>query len=132
MMDIKKSLISAALLAPLCTNIQAGDKTSALLGTAKLLAESDAKIILAINKDLSLSVINANTGEKIEPCAQTEDDKRLTKDEQIYKCYPKGHDPYGRIMKEASITLREGSYCYTAVLGNSLYVFCQPPLDLGF
>jgi len=103
-----------------------------MYSNAKILAEDDAKIAITINKDYSGTLINANTGERITPCIAdiSKEDSKLN--ELIRKCYPEGHDPNGKIITSGQFTLREGSFCYTAVVGNSLYVFCQPPLNLGF
>jgi len=102
------------------------------ISTAKILSEEDAKIAITINGDLSGTVINTYMGERIQPCVDDIREAQASLDVLIQKCYPEGHDPNGKIIASGSYTLREGSYCHTIVLGSSLYVYCQPPLDLGF
>jgi predicted component of type VI protein secretion system len=99
---------------------------------AKILSQDDAKVAVTINKDLSNTVINTNTGERIEPCKIDPQEVKLSEEEIIKRCYPDGHDPDGKILSEMKITVREGSKCITIVSASRYYVFCQPPLNLGF
>ncbi|MCU7934638.1 MAG: hypothetical protein KZQ99_07135 [Candidatus Thiodiazotropha sp. (ex Dulcina madagascariensis)] len=99
---------------------------------AKILSQVDAKVAVTINKDISTTVINTNTGEIIEPCKIDTQQRKPSNKELIKKCYPEGHDPNGKVLSETTITIREGSKCITIVSWSRLYVFCQPPYDLGF
>ena len=103
-----------------------------MYNNAKILSDENANIAVTINKDLSQSLINTHTGERLAPCVADIKEANAPLKELIKRCYPEGHDPNGEIIASGQYTMRKGSYCYTAVLGNSLYVFCQPPLNLGF
>lgn len=102
------------------------------INNAKILSQDEANIAITINKNLSGTVINTHTGERIKPCVADIRQAEASLDELIKQCHPKGHEPNGKILAFGSYTLREGSYCYTGVVGNTLYVYCQPPLNLGF
>ena len=103
-----------------------------MYGNAKILAQDNANVAVTINKDLSTTVINTHTGERVEPCTvDIQQDKRSLQD-AINKCYPEGHDPNGKILSSTNITVREGSTCVTIISGSRGYVLCQPPHNLGF
>lgn len=108
------------------------DSAMAMLETMRILKEKEARVLITINKDLSTDVISLHRGEKIKHCESVNDVESLSDEEKRLKCYPVGHNPYGKILKETSIQLREGSICATITVGSRLYVVCQPPVDLGF
>jgi len=111
----------------------AQDETAKMLNTLKILNESDAKILITINKDLSTDVINLQEGTRAKPCNDIDErNELLSAEDKRLKCYPVGHNPYGKILKTTNIEIREGSICATIVSGSRLYVLCQPPYDLGF
>ena len=103
-----------------------------MLDTMKILKEKDAKVLITINKDFSMDVIGLHKGEKITPCKLNKNDESLTDEEKRLKCYPVGHNPYGKIIKEANIQIREGSVCISIWVGNHRYDFCDPPYNLSF
>ena len=103
-----------------------------LYSNAKILSEDNANIAVTINKDLSNTVINTHTGERVEPCAVDITETKRPLADAIKKCYPEGHDPNGKILSTTNIVVREGSICATIVSGSRLYVLCQPPYNLGF
>ena len=107
-------------------------EVDAMLDTMKILKEKDAKVLITINKDLSMDVIGIHKGEKIKPCKLNKNDESLTDEEKRLKCYPVGHNPYGNILKEANIQIREGSVCISIWVGSRRYDFCDPPYDLNF
>lgn len=106
--------------------------------TKKILEQDQSKIVMTINKDLSTTMINANTGERIAPC-ETKVPPGLPLGEltkAISSCLPKGKKlPRSDedILTRGEFWLWKGSYCYASIEGSGfLYVYCQPPLDLGF
>ncbi|MCG8039146.1 MAG: hypothetical protein JAZ19_19160 [Candidatus Thiodiazotropha taylori] len=99
---------------------------------AKILSEDESKIVLTVNKDLSSTILNANTGERIEPCVTDLSEKEMNREEIIKKCYPEGHNPNGKILSKSTMVVTEGSICATITVGSRLYVICQPPHNLGF
>ena len=46
----------------------AKDDVTAMLDAMKLLKERDAQLVMTINKDMTMDLINLNTGERIEGC----------------------------------------------------------------
>ena len=103
-----------------------------MYSNAKILAQDNANIAVTLNKDLSTTVINTHTGERVEPCSVDIKDGDKALEEAIRKCYPEGHDSKGEILTTSKIIVREGSICATIISGSRLYVLCQPPLNLGF
>jgi hypothetical protein len=100
--------------------------------TLRIISQDEAKVAVTINKDLSNTVINTNTGERIEPCKIDPQQLKQALNEIPESCYPEGYDPNGRILSEVKITVREGSQCITVVSASRYYVFCEPPHNLGF
>lgn len=106
--------------------------------TKEILEEDRSKIVMTINKDLSTTMINANTGERIAPCSvKVDPGAPLAKlSDQISKCLPEGHELPGSndaILTKGEYLMWKGSYCFAGIDGSGyLYVYCQPPLDLGF
>ncbi len=101
----------------------------------KILDEDQTKIVMTINEDFSTTMINANTGERIPPCL-TNVDKGVSLVElksEIKKCMPQGHSLFEQPLTSGEFIMWKGSYCYAGIDGDgNLYVYCQPPLDLGF
>ena len=89
---------------------------------------------LLLNKGFSTSVVGINDGKSIEPCKI--DPQSVQKDRRtaIASCYPEDHNPDGKILFEDTykVTVREGSTCITVRSGSHVYVFCDPPFNLGF
>ncbi|MCG7995170.1 MAG: hypothetical protein JAZ19_20185 [Candidatus Thiodiazotropha taylori] len=99
---------------------------------AKILSQDESKIVLTVNKDLSSTVINANTGERVEPCIEDTSKTDMSKKEIFAKCYPKDFDPDSEVVSKSSVIIQKGSICGTITVGKRLYVVCQPPHNLGF
>ena len=127
---MKRTAVTIVVLSAILTLLSGCAATS--YRNAKILSQDQAKIAMTLNENLSGTLINTNTGERIEPCIADIRKEKESLESLIKRCYPKGHDPDGEVLASGTFTLRKGSYCYTGVIGNTLYVFCQPPLNLGF
>lgn len=103
-----------------------------MYSNAKILKQDNANVALTINKDLSNTVINTYTGERVLPCFVANKNEKLAIDEVIEKCAPKGHDLSGPPVSEAQIVVMKGSICIIIVIGSRGYKLCQPPEKLGF
>ena len=114
---------------------QAKDDTAVMLDTLKHLKEKDAKILMTINKDFTSTKINVNTGERMKPCRTDIPKGKSLKElrDVIAECLPKGHkNGIGEVQVHGEYMLFKGSECFADVVGGYLFVYCQPPEDLGF
>jgi hypothetical protein len=129
-----KTVIAVAISA--VTILLGGCSTNTpIRSTSKILYQDEAKVITTINKDFSSTVINANTGKRIPPCrTDLPKDVPLSKlRKAIVECLPKDHpQEIGRTLTQGEFIMFEGSYCIANVIASHLYVYCQPPYDLGF
>ena len=103
-----------------------------MYSNAKILEQDNANIAFTINKDLSNTVINTHTGERVKPCDVEIKNKARAVDEVIAKCAPEGHDLSGPPVSDAQIVVKKGSICIIIVSGSRGYLLCQPPHNLGF
>ena len=103
--------------------------------TADILKEDDSKIAMTINKDFTSTKINVNTGERMKPCRTDIPKGKSLKElrDVIAECLPKGHkNGIGEVQVHGEYMLFKGSECFADVVGGYLFVYCQPPEDLGF
>jgi len=100
----------------------------------RVITEDKSRIALMLNKDFSASVATLNTGEKIPACNIDMSAYKNRPGAARRACYPKGHNPDGKILFKDTydVTVREGSVCIELASSLHIYVFCDPPLDLGF
>jgi hypothetical protein len=130
---MKKTILPLTVLS--ATTVLLNGCCSPLDRTKEILKEDQSKIVLTINKDFSTTMINANTGERIPPC-QTNIEKGTPLEElkrEIRKCLPQDHQLAEQPLTSGELMMWEGTYCYAGRDGDGdLYVYCQPPLDLGF
>ena len=138
--------IPLVLLVLFCSSAYAADKApvkddvTALLDTMKLLKESDAKLAMVVNKDLSISLINLNTGERIEGCSLDRWGNVISDQSTGPKCYAAKYDPYDnsansasiQILQGASARTTQGAVCVQVKFHHYIYELCDPPYDLGF
>lgn len=102
--------------------------------SARIIQQDQSQMALLLNKGFSTTVVAINDGQRIEPCKidQQSDDKG--RETAVASCYPEGHNPEGKVLHEDiyKVTVRAGSTCITLTSGSHVYVFCQPPFNLGF
>ena len=101
----------------------------AQIKTANIFKKEESGVAITINKDLSTSIVAIKEGELIEPCKV--DLKAKDRDAALRKCYPEGHNPDGDTLARGTWEVQEGSICIRLASGSHIYVFCQPPYDLG-